>query len=64
MKRNGVSENEALSRTDILNTAFPDALVENYESLIETLTLPDMKDKHVLAAAIKTNASLIAKNQT
>jgi len=62
MKRKGVSESEALKRTSIVNDAFPDALVENYESLIETLKLPDINDNHVLAAAIKTNANLIVTN--
>ena len=53
---------EANKRIEIINSAFPDALVENYEPLIETLKLPDSKDRHVLAAAIKTNASLIVTN--
>lgn len=44
------------------NLAFPDALVKNYESLIEKLELPDKKDQHVLAAAIKTNANVIVTN--
>lgn len=62
MIRKGVSQDEALIRTLIANEAFPDALVKNYESLINTLTLPDIKDRHVLAAAIKTNANLIVTN--
>lgn len=62
MKRKRVSDSDALKRTSIVTDAFPDALVENYESLIETLTLPDINDKHVLAAAIKTNANLIVTN--
>ncbi len=62
MKRKGIPEKEAIKRTKVINKAFPDALVENYEPLIETLTLPDIKDRHVLAAAIKTNASLIVTN--
>lgn len=62
MKRNGVPKEEAYKRTQMVNEAFPDAFVENYEPLIETLTLPDIKDRHVLAAAIKTNASLIVTN--
>ena len=37
-------------------------IVENYEVLIEGLTLPDEKDRHVLAAAIKTNANIIVTN--
>ena len=36
-----------------------DCLVEGYEHLIDTLKLPDMKDRHVLAAAIHTDASFI-----
>jgi len=62
MIRRGIPEDEALKRTLIVNDAFPDALVENYEPLIETLSLPDLKDRHVLAAAIKTNANLIVTN--
>jgi hypothetical protein len=34
-------------------------LIEGYEPLIESLTLPDPKDRHVLAAAIKGQASVI-----
>lgn len=62
MIRKGVSKEEAVKRTLKMNLAFPDALVNNYESLIETLKLPDLKDRHVLAAAIKTNANLIVTN--
>ena len=35
-----------------VNAAVPDCLVENYEYLIASLTLPDANDRHVLAAAI------------
>lgn len=62
MRRKGISDGEAKKRTNVVNEAFPDALVQNYESLIQILDLPDKKDKHVLAAAIKTNASLIVTN--
>lgn len=62
MIRKGVDEEEAIKRTKMVNEAFPDAYVENYEPLISTLSLPDEKDKHVLAAAIKTNANLIVTN--
>ncbi len=62
MKKKGVSDEEITKRTSKVLTAFPDALVENYEPLIETLKLPDEKDRHVLAAAIKTNANLIVTN--
>lgn len=36
-----------------------DCLVEDFEPLIENLTLPDPDDRHVLAAAIKGRADVI-----
>ena len=62
MLRKGVSAEEVKRRVNRANLAFPDALVNNYEALIDTLTLPDKKDCHVLAAAIKTDAHLIVTN--
>ncbi len=62
MKEKGVSEEEINKRTSKANQAFPDALVQNYKGLIEQLKLPDADDRHVLAAAIKTNANLIVTN--
>ena len=62
MARNGVPEEEILKRVEKANKAFPDALVNNYEALIESINLPDLKDRHVLAAAIKTNANVIVTN--
>ncbi len=62
MKRKNVSEAEINKRINWANQAFPDAMVKNYEGLIENLTLPDLKDRHVLAAAIKTNANIIVTN--
>lgn len=59
MRRKGVAEKEATKRIKKANFAFPDALVQNYGSLIEHLQLPDPRDRHVLAAAIKTNANVI-----
>jgi hypothetical protein len=62
MARNGVPEKEILKRVEKANNAFPDALVKNYEGLIGSLNLPDLEDRHVLAAAIKTNANIIVTN--
>ena len=62
MKRKNVSETEIKKRVEKANLAFPDAKVTNYSGLIETLTLPDKKDRHILAAAIKTNANIIVTN--
>nr|NQU93911.1 PIN domain-containing protein [Bacteroidota bacterium] len=62
MIRKGVSHDDAIKRTEKVNEAFPDAKVTNYEPLIDTINLPDIKDRHVMAAAIKTNANLIVTN--
>lgn len=37
----------------------PDAMVMGYESKVDGLTLPDAKDRHVLAAALHGGASVI-----
>ncbi|MCG8440245.1 MAG: PIN domain-containing protein, partial [Caulobacterales bacterium] len=42
-----------------METVFPEALVADYEGLIESIELPDADDRHVVAAAIQTTASLI-----
>ncbi len=62
MKRKGIPEEEIQKRLNKANAAFCDALVENYDPLIDMLELPDEKDRHVLAAAIKANANIIVTN--
>jgi hypothetical protein len=42
-----------------MKCAVPDCIVENYEGLIDGLTLPDPDDRHVLAAAIRAGAQVI-----
>ena len=46
-------------RRDRMDARFPDSLVRGYEALIESLSLPDANDRHVLAAAIKCGADTI-----
>lgn len=62
MRRKKVAEDEITKRIGKANEAFPDAMVVNYEALIPGLSLEDEKDRHVLAAAIKTNANIIVTN--
>jgi hypothetical protein len=51
---------ERLARTrTLMNEAVRDCLVTDYEKLIDTLTLPDPDDRHVLAAAIRACAAVI-----
>jgi len=52
--------NAQLDRTSaLMDLANPDGLVTGHEALIAGLTLPDAADRHVLAAAIRCNASVI-----
>lgn len=44
---------------ELMERACPRSRVTDYESLIETLTLPDADDRHVLAAAITGGAATI-----
>lgn len=48
-----------LSVRELMNAAVPSCLVTGYEHLIETLSLPDPDDRHVLAAAIHARAEII-----
>lgn len=49
-----------LARTrQLMDSHVPDCLVEGYEPLIASLSLPDENDRHVLAAAIKGQAEAI-----
>ncbi|WP_347115127.1 PIN domain-containing protein [Leclercia sp. S52] len=49
-----------LKRTEMLmNKAFGDACVSGYESIIDGLSLPDQDDRHVLAAAIRSDSEVI-----
>lgn len=49
-----------LDRTSaLMDLSIPDGLVTGHETLIAGLTLPDPDDRHVLAAAIRCNASVI-----
>jgi predicted nucleic acid-binding protein len=45
--------------TQQMNTAFPDALVTDWEPLVPTIQLPDPDDRHVVAAARAGRADMI-----
>lgn len=51
---------ERLARTrTLMDEAVRDCLVTGYEELIASLSLPDLDDRHVLAAAIHAGADVI-----
>ena len=51
---------ERLHRTrGLMNLAVPDAIVRDYDHLIEQLDLPDPSDRHVLAAAMVASADIV-----
>ena len=51
---------EQLTRTkNLMNANVRDCLVTDYKSLIPEIELPDPSDRHVLAAAIRSQASVI-----
>jgi predicted nucleic acid-binding protein len=47
-----------------MDIAFPGSNISGYESLINSLSLPDPDDRHVLAAAIKGKAQIIVTNNS
>lgn len=56
---------EQLARTrGVMNLAVPGAAVTGYEKLIDSLSLPDKNDRHVLAAAIYCKARQIVTFNT
>jgi predicted nucleic acid-binding protein len=60
LKDNPRLSTERLARTRaLMNEAVRDCLVTGYEDLIESLSLPDPDDRHVLAAAIRADADII-----
>ncbi|MET0465962.1 MAG: PIN domain-containing protein [Chitinophagaceae bacterium] len=51
---------EDLERISVaMNTDFPDAMISGLSRLIKGLTLPDMQDRHVLAAAIVSESDVV-----
>lgn len=51
---------EQVQRTrELMDAHVRDCLVTGYEALIDSVTLPDPKDRHVLAAAIRAGADVI-----
>lgn len=54
----GLTSERARRRIGDMRTEFPDAMVTDFEPLIEVMT-NDSKDRHVLAAAVRANVEII-----
>lgn len=54
----GVTPQKAARRVERMRSAFPDANVTGYQSLVPAME-NDPKDRHVLAAAVRANAEVI-----
>lgn len=54
-----IDENYLKKTRQLMNAHVRDALVEGYEHLIQSVELPDPDDRHVVAAAIASNADVI-----
>jgi PIN domain len=60
MRRNRDLDQAKLDRLrELMHNAVADCLITGYEPLIDGLKLPDVGDRHVLAAAIKASAQVI-----
>lgn len=59
INRPEISINTLQKIRKLMDANVPDALVQGYETLIDGLSLPDMNDRHVLAAAIQGHAESI-----
>jgi predicted nucleic acid-binding protein len=57
--RADLSKEQLMRTKNLMNRSVRNSLIENYESMIPSLNLPDPDDRHVLAAAIKGQADII-----
>lgn len=58
-KRQDLTKVQLERARTLMNSNVRDCLVTGYEFLIPTLQLPDVNDRHVLAAAIRSQSSVI-----
>jgi len=58
-KAPGLTRARLLRTRDLMNAALPDADVSGYESYVSAVRLPDVHDRHVVAAGIAAGASRV-----
>ena len=59
MKRPDLNASQLKGTIKQMNRAFPDANVTGFEDKIDKIQLPDLNDRHVLAAAIQCKSALL-----
>jgi hypothetical protein len=59
LNRPDLHERQLRRTVDEMNRAFPDANVDRFERLLPVISLPDVDDRHVAAAAMKCRADVI-----
>lgn len=60
LKKNSKLKREQLERVkNLMNKYAPDSLVEGYEFLIDSIVLPDLNDRHIVAAAYHSRSDVI-----
>lgn len=59
INRPDLTQKQLIRTASLMNNALPDARVSQYEPLIKGIELPDLNDRHVVAAAIKSHAKII-----
>lgn len=57
--RPNLDVNKLRKTADKMGNAIPDAIIIGYERFIETIELPDINDRHVVAAALVVHADAI-----
>lgn len=58
-KRSDIDPHKLNRVRELMDSHVPGCLVEGHESLIPSISLPDVDDRHVVAAAIQTRAEAI-----
>lgn len=59
LREGNIPEEKLVAVRDLMDAHVRDGKVTGYESLIDSVALPDPDDRHVLAAAIRCNADAI-----
>lgn len=59
INRPDLTRDQLLRTCELMNNAVEDSLVTGFDNLISEITLPDVDDRHVIAAAISSKSNFI-----